>query len=50
MNEFKKDIVTGLMFITGIWSFISGEFIFSTVLFGSAAVYSNISLRNKLNS
>ena len=50
MNNLKKDIVTGLMFIIGIWSFISGEFIFSTVLFGSAAVYSNITLRSRLNN
>jgi hypothetical protein len=50
MNDFKKDIATGLMFISGIWSFISGEFIFSTVLFGSAALYSNIATRTRVNS
>ncbi len=42
MNDFTKDILIGLMFIIGIWSFISGQFIVSTVLFASAAIYSNI--------
>jgi hypothetical protein len=50
MNNFKKDIIIGLMFITGIWSFISGQFIISTVLFAAAAIYSNIVMRAKLNS
>jgi len=38
----KKDITIGLLFITGIWSFISGGFVFSTLMFASAAIYSNI--------
>jgi len=42
MNHFSKDILIGLMFIIGIWSFVSGQFIVSTVLFASAAIYSNI--------
>jgi hypothetical protein len=50
MNDFKKDIMIGLMFLSGIWSFISGEFVVSTVLFGSAAVYSNIAIRSSLNN
>jgi hypothetical protein len=33
------------MFIIGIWSFISGQFIFSTVLFAGAAIYSNMVIR-----
>jgi len=28
MNDFKKDILIALLFIAGIWSFISGQFIF----------------------
>jgi hypothetical protein len=47
MNDFHKDLLIGLMFIAGIWSFISGQFIFSTVLFAVAAVYSNIAMRSK---
>lgn len=45
MNTLHKDILIGLLFIIGMWSFISGEFIFSTVLFASAAIYSNLSRR-----
>lgn len=50
MNDVKKDIVIGLLFIIGIWSFISGQFIFSTVLFATAAIYSNIVMRTQLKS
>ena len=50
MNSFNNDIIIGLMFIAGIWSFISGQFIVSTVLFAGAAIYSNIVMRAKLNS
>jgi hypothetical protein len=50
MSNFNKDIFIGVMFITGIWSFISGQFIISTVLFGAAAIYSNIVIRAKLNN
>jgi hypothetical protein len=45
MNSLNKDILIGLLFITGIWSFISGQFIFSTVLFAGAAIYSNMVMR-----
>jgi hypothetical protein len=50
MNDLNKDVMIGLMFIIGIWSFISGQFIFSTMLFAGAAVLSNIVMRNKLNN
>jgi hypothetical protein len=50
MNDFNKDIFIGLMFIAGIWCFISGQFIVSTVLFAGAAIYSNIALRAKLSN
>ncbi|WP_459992117.1 hypothetical protein [Methylosoma difficile] len=46
MNDLKHDLVIGLLFIGGIWSFISGQFIFSTILFAGAAVYSNIAKRS----
>ena len=48
MIDFNKDILTGIMFVGGIWIFISGEFVFSTVLFGSAAIYTNIASKPKL--
>ncbi|MDO9214670.1 MAG: hypothetical protein Q8Q54_09905 [Methylococcales bacterium] len=50
MTDLNKDILIGLLFIVGIWSFISGQFIISTVLFASAAIYSNIVMRAKRNS
>jgi hypothetical protein len=42
MSTLHKDMLIGLLFIVGMWSFISGEFIFSTILFASAAIYSNM--------
>jgi hypothetical protein len=47
MNNVNKDIIIGLMFIAGIWSFFSGQFIISTILFASAAIYSNIVMKIK---
>ena len=37
MNDFYKDILTGVVFITGLIGFISGEFIISSSLFATAA-------------
>jgi hypothetical protein len=45
MSTLNKDILIGLLFITGIWSFISAQFIISTVLFAGAAIYSNMVMR-----
>jgi len=50
MTDLKKDVLIGLMFIAGIWCFISGQFIFSTVLFATAAIYSNIVMRGQLKN
>ncbi len=50
MNELTKDILIGLLFIAGICSFISGQFIISTVLFASAAIFSNIAKVSPLKS
>lgn len=47
MNNFRKDVIMGLIFITGIYGFISGEFIVSTILFAGAAIYSNIMLSRR---
>lgn len=48
MNDFKRDIITGLIFITGVYGFIAGEFIVSTMLFAGAAIYSNITFTRRL--
>lgn len=37
-----KDVVTGLFFITGIFGFMSGQFVISTMLFGAASLSSNL--------
>ncbi|MFA6053043.1 MAG: hypothetical protein WC762_10680 [Methylobacter sp.] len=50
MTSFTRDVFIGLMFILGIWGFISGMFVISTVLFASAAIFSNIAMRSGLNS
>jgi hypothetical protein len=50
MNNLKKDLTVGVMFIGGIGSFISGQFILSTVLFAIAAIYSNIFVRAKTDN
>ena len=47
MSTLNKDILIGLLFIAGTWSFISGQFIFSTVLFAGAAIFSNMVMRSK---
>lgn len=44
MKDFRRDVFIGLMFITGIFGFISGEFVISTLFFASAAIYSNIAM------
>ncbi len=45
----KEDITIGALFISGIWGFISGAFIVSTVLFAAAAMASNIFLRERVD-
>jgi hypothetical protein len=39
-----KDVTTGLFFVAGILSFMSGQFILSTLLFGTASLASNLNL------
>ena len=47
MNDFYKDILTGVVFITGLIGFISGEFIISSALFATAAIASNVNLNRR---
>ncbi len=49
MNDLYKDILTGVMFLTGMFGFMSGEFIISSTLFASAAISSNINISRKLS-
>jgi len=48
MNNLLKDIIFGLIFVTGLVGFISGAFIVSATLFASAAIFSNIELNKRL--
>lgn len=50
MNDFSRDVLIGSLFVIGIWSFISGQFIASTFLFGSAAIFTNIVMRAKFDN
>lgn len=45
-----KDITTGLLFIIGIFGFMSGEFVLSTLLFGTASLTSNLNLKDSVKA
>ena len=49
MNDIKRDILIGILFLAGIWCFISGSYVLSTLMFASAAIYTNITVRPKLD-
>ena len=42
MKNFKRDIIITLLFIAGLWSFVSGQFIVSALLFASTTIISNL--------
>lgn len=44
MKNFRRDALIGVMLVGGVFGFISGEFIVSTVLFAIVAIYSNVAL------
>jgi hypothetical protein len=48
MTDLQRDILIGLIFSVGILGFLSGEFIVSTIMFATAAIFSNIVLNRKL--
>ncbi len=47
-NNLYRDIATGLFFTIGLYGFMSGEFVISTLLFGAASISSNLNLDNAL--
>ena len=47
MSQLSKDILIGILFITGLVSFISGEFIISSTLFLASAIASNVKVNRK---
>ena len=50
MTDLQKDVLTGLLFIIGLFGFISGAFIISAVVFAVAAILSNVHLALRLQS
>jgi hypothetical protein len=42
MSELKRDVLIGVLFVSGMLGFMTGEFIVSTVFFAAAAVFSNL--------
>jgi hypothetical protein len=48
MNDLYKDVLTAIVFMLGLFGFISGEFIISSAMFASAAVASNIRVARRL--
>lgn len=50
MSNLTKDIINCLLFIVGIFGFISGEFIISTVLFATVAIISNIDFSRQMQA
>ena len=50
MTNLSRDITTAILFIAGLWGFISGQFIISTVLFAGSTVLSNIAPKTELNN
>jgi CheY-specific phosphatase CheX len=47
MRQLSKDILIGILFITGLVGFISGEFIISSTLFLASAIASNMKVNHK---
>jgi hypothetical protein len=47
MKNFNRDITITLLFIIGLWSFVSGQFVMSTLLFASSTIISNLISRAK---
>jgi len=47
MKDLYKDILTGLVFMVGLFGFLSGEFIISSALFAASAIASNVNVNRK---
>ena len=47
MSQLTKDILIGILFITGLVGYISGEFIISSTLCLASAIASNVNVNRK---
>lgn len=45
-----RDVVTGVSFVAGVFGFMSGEFVASTMLFALASVSSNLDLEGRFRA
>ena len=46
-KHFYRDITTGLLFFSGMLSFMSGAFVLSTAFFGTACLASNLNFETE---
>jgi len=49
-NNLYRDIFTGVSFLMGVFGFMSGEFIISTLLFGLSTLCSNLDLEGRFQA
>jgi len=47
MSDFYRDLLTALLFISGLLGYLYGEFIISSALFAIAAIASNLNQNRK---
>jgi hypothetical protein len=47
-KNFYRDITTGIFFFSGIFCFMSGGFVLSTALFGTACLVSNLNFETEM--
>lgn len=47
MNDLHKDLLNGLVFVTGVIGFMLGEYIISSALFAATTYASNINMNRK---
>lgn len=45
-----KDIFIGVSFVAGVFGFMSGEFIVSTLLFAASSLTSNLQLESRFSA
>jgi len=50
MTDLQKDILVGLLFVSGIFGFISGAFIVSAIVFAMTAIFSNVHLTRRIQT
>lgn len=49
-NNLNRDIIVGICLIIGVFVFMTGNFIFSTLLFAIASLFSNLDFRHPIKA